>query len=286
MTLYVTKEALQKMVTLQKGYIDAQLVKKQDKFTVGDGLSLVDGVLSVTLDHQLAKVVTELPEAPAAADKNKIFLVPSTDSENGNTYVEYIYIEAESRWEKLGEFKTEVDLTPYLKVDDLTATATTTGFTLSKGTEEFLKVTFPTADFAGTSPNAKELSLALATVTSAKDLGFFKVKVDAKGRIIGTEAVAEADITALGFSTTTAMTQAINAAVQTEADAREAADDELDGKITDEATARATADGDLATALTAVTGRVKAIEDARAEEGVLSETETQELFESIYGDNQ
>lgn len=283
MTLYVTKEALQKMVTLQKGYIDTQLTKKQDKFTVGSGLALEDGVLSITLDHKPFKVVTELPEAPAAADMNKIFMVLNADGENGNTYTEYIYIDAETGWEKLGEFKAEIDLTPYLKKADLNATATATGFTLSKGTEEFLKVTFPTADFAGTSPNTKELSLALATVTTAKDTGFFKVKVDAKGRVIGTVEVAEADITALGFSTTTAMATAIAAAVKVEEDARKVADEALQDAIEAEATARAEADGTLATAATALTARVKAIEDARAEEGVLTETEAQELYESIYG---
>lgn len=274
------------MVTLQKGYIDAQLLKKMDKFTVGDGLAMVDGVLKVTLDIKLFKVVTELPEAPEAADANKLFLVLTTGGESGNTYTEYIYIDAEKGWEKMGEFKAEVDLTPYLKIADLGATATTTGFTLSKGTEEFLKVTFPTADFAGTSANAKELSLALATVTTAKDTGFYKVKVDAKGRVIGTVEVAEADITALGFSTTTAMAQVIAAAVKAEEDARKEADETLTSDLASEVSARQAADTAINEATTALTNRVKAIEDARAEESILSETETQELFESIYGDNQ
>lgn len=274
MTLYVTKEALQKMVTLQKGYIDTQLSKKAEKFTVGSGLDLTDGVLSVTLDTKLFKVVTELPAAPAAADANKLHLVLNTDGENGNTYTEYIYLGAEEGWEKLGEFKVDVDLTPYLKTADLTSAVTATGFTISKATTELLNVVF-SSDFTGTA-NGKKFTLNLADVTTAKDTGFFKVKIDTKGRVIGVVAVAETDITALGFSTTTAMTQAINTAVAVEQEARETA-------INAEASARAQADGTLATGLEALTTRVKAIEDARADEEILSVADAQALYESIYG---
>lgn len=274
MTLYVTKEALQKMVTLQKGYIDTQLSKKAEKFTVGSGLDLTDGVLSVTLDTKLFKVVTELPAAPAAADANKLHLVLNTDGENGNTYTEYIYLGAEEGWEKLGEFKVDVDLTPYLKTADLTSAVTATGFTISKATTELLNVVF-SSDFTGTA-NGKKFTLNLADVTTAKDTGFFKVKIDTKGRVIGVVAVAETDITALGFSTTTAMTQAITTAVAVEQEARETA-------INAEASARAQADGTLTTGLEALTTRVKAIEDARADEEILSVADAQALYESIYG---
>lgn len=275
MTTYVTKEALQKMVTLQKGYIDSQLSKKAEKFTVGSGLALTGGVLSVTLDTKLFKVVNELPAAPEAADANKLFLVLNTDGESGNTYIEYIYLGTEDGWEKLGEFKVEVDLTPYLKTADLTSALTATGFTVSKGTEELLNVAFPTSDFTG-SANGKKFALNLADVTTAKDTGFFKVKIDAKGRVIGVVKVAEADITGLGFSTTTAMTQAITTAVNAEKEAREAA-------VEAEATARSKADGTLTTGLEALISRVKAIENARADEEILSVADAQALYESIYG---
>lgn len=274
MTQFVTKEALQKMITLQKGYMDSKLLEKQPKFTVGKGLQLVNGTLNVTLDTTISKIVESLPAAPATGDENKIHLVLSSTSESGNTYTEYIWVGG--KWEKVGEFKPDVDLTPYLKVVDLTGTATTTGFSLSKGDTKFFEANFTGTDFTGSVNEAGDLTVALKSVIAAKASGFYKFQVDAKGRVVAVTDVTGADIQALGFSTTAAVTQAITAAVAKEETARTTA-------IQEEAKTRADNDTTLTQAIQAANGKIKTLEDAEANRSILTEQETEDLYNSIYG---
>ena len=49
-------------------------------------------------------------------DESAIYLVPSEETETGNVYAEYIYVN--NQWEKLGETPIEVDLTDYVKNTD------------------------------------------------------------------------------------------------------------------------------------------------------------------------
>ena len=274
MTQFVTKEALEKMITLQKGYMDSKLIEKQPKFTVGKGLQLVNGTLDVTLDTTISKIVESLPAAPATGDENKIHLVLSSTSESGNTYTEYIWVEG--KWEEMGKFKPDVDLTPYLKVVDLTGTATTTGFSLSKGATKFFEATFTGTDFTGSVNEAGDLTVALKSVIAAKASGFYKFQVDAKGRVVAVTDVTGADIQALGFSTTAAVTQAITAAVAKEETARTTA-------IQEEAKTRADNDATLTQAVQAANGKIKTLEDAEANRSILTEQETEDLYNSIYG---
>lgn len=274
MTQFVTKEALEKMITLQKGYMDSKLLEKQPKFTVGKGLQLVNGTLDVTLDTTISKIVESLPTAPATGDENKIHLVLSSTSKSGNTYTEYIWVEG--KWEEMGKFKPDVDLTPYLKVVDLTGTATTTGFFLSKGATKFFEATFTGTDFTGSVNEAGDLTVALKSVIAAKASGFYKFQVDAKGRVVAVTDVTVADIQALGFSTTAAVTQAITAAVAKEETARTTA-------IQEEAKTRADNDATLTQAVQVANGKIKTLEDAEANRSILTEQETEELYNSIYG---
>lgn len=274
MTQFVTKEALEKMITLQKGYMDSKLFEKQPKFTVGKGLQLVNGTLDVTLDTTISKIVESLPAAPATGDENKIHLVLSSTSESGNTYTEYIWVKG--KWEEMGKFKPDVDLTPYLKVVDLTGTATTTGFSLSKGATKFFEATFTGTDFTGSVNEAGDLTVALKSVIAAKASGFYKFQVDAKGRVVAVTDVTGADIQALGFSTTAAVTQAITAAVAKEETARTTA-------IQEEAKTRADNDATLTQAVQVANGKIKTLEDAEANRSILTEQETEELYNSIYG---
>ena len=274
MTQFVTKEALEKMITLQKGYMDSKLLEKQPKFTVGKGLQLVNGTLNVTLDTTISKIVESLPAAPATGDENKIHLVLSSTSESGNTYTEYIWVGG--KWEKIGEFKPDVDLTPYLKVVDLTGTATTTGFSLSKGATKFFEANFTGTDFTGSVNEAGDLTVALKSVIAAKASGFYKFQVDAKGRVVAVTDVTGADIQALGFSTTDAVTQAITAAVAKEETARTTA-------IQGEAKTRADNDATLSQAIQSANSKIKTLEDAEANRSILTEQETEELYNSIYG---
>lgn len=274
MTQFVTKEALEKMITLQKGYMDSKLLEKQPKFTVGKGLQLVNGTLNVTLDTTISKIVESLPAAPATGDENKIHLVLSSTSESGNTYTEYLWVEG--KWEEMGKFKPDVDLTPYLKVVDLTGTATTTGFSFSKGATKFFEATFTGTDFTGSVNEAGDLTVALKSVIAAKASGFYKFQVDAKGRVVAVTDVTGADIQALGFSTTAAVTQAITAAVAKEETARTTA-------IQEEAKTRADNDATLTQAVQAANGKIKTLEDAEANRSILTEQETEDLYNSIYG---
>lgn len=69
------------------------------------------------ISTELFKIVTELPEA-ADADKNKIYCILTINQvDNENKYVEYIVIEEDNvwKWEKIGEFKAEPDLSGYAK---------------------------------------------------------------------------------------------------------------------------------------------------------------------------
>ena len=59
-------------------------------------------------------VVNELPSQDI--DTNAIYLLQSQQTETGNIYAEYIYIN--NNWEKLGETPIEIDLTDYVKNTD------------------------------------------------------------------------------------------------------------------------------------------------------------------------
>lgn len=281
MTQFVTKEALAKMVTLQKDYIDQSVSEKQDSFIVGNGLSLIDSVLSVTLDTTLFKIVTALPEAPAAADLNKMFLVLKPNADTGNTYIEYIYLGAEEGWEKVGEWTPDIDLTPYIKRVDLTAEVLATGFSLAIAGEKFLEVALTDTDFTGT-VDGNKITLALKSITTAKDTGFYKFKPDAKGRVTTVVEVAKQDIIDLGFSSTEAMTQAITAAVEAEKTSRESADTALQTAITQETTKRTEADATLAATIEAVNAKVTHLEEIENNRSNLTVEETEQLYNSIY----
>lgn len=79
----------------------------------------IEGEGNITIDLSLYKVVTELPTT--GIEDNKIYLVQSTETvPDGelNTYVEWIHVGG--KWEKMGEYKSAVDLTPYAKTADVT----------------------------------------------------------------------------------------------------------------------------------------------------------------------
>ena len=66
------------------------------------------------MDTTLFKVVTELPNEGV---ENKVYLVATAKSDDTNHYAEYIYLE--KKWEKIGEFQSEVELkTSATKIDE------------------------------------------------------------------------------------------------------------------------------------------------------------------------
>ncbi len=78
-----------------------------------NGQSVV-GSGDITIDLSLYKVVTALP---ATGDPSKIYLVAKAGAPEGNVYTEHAWVNG--KWEKLGEYKAAVDLSPYIKEADL-----------------------------------------------------------------------------------------------------------------------------------------------------------------------
>lgn len=90
--------------------IETLKLTKQDKLIAGSGIDITDNVVSCVLDLTLYKIVSELPTEDI--DTTKIYLVVDSEGTHGNLYKEYIYVEGE--WELLGEYKADIDLSPYL----------------------------------------------------------------------------------------------------------------------------------------------------------------------------
>lgn len=87
-----------------------------------NGNSLV-GTGNISIDLSIYTIVESLPTTNI--NKNKIYLVANSGSgDTANKYIEYIYTGDTAKdynaanWEKLGEYKANVDLTPYLKSTD------------------------------------------------------------------------------------------------------------------------------------------------------------------------
>lgn len=81
----------------------------------GKTLTVTDKSVDIVLDNDVFKVLDELPEAPAAGNENKIHVVPAAEgaSTSGNEYSEYLW--TGTKWELIGTFKADVDLTDYAK---------------------------------------------------------------------------------------------------------------------------------------------------------------------------
>lgn len=90
--------------------IETLKLTKQDKLIAGSGIDITDNVVSCVLDLTLYKIVSELPTEDI--DTTKIYLVVDSQGTHGNLYKEYIYVDGE--WELLGEYKADIDLSPYL----------------------------------------------------------------------------------------------------------------------------------------------------------------------------
>lgn len=200
MSKFANPQTLERLLTLVKGYVDENVSKKMDSFTPGEGLSLENGTLTVTIDTDLFKVVESLPATPAASDANKIFLVlDSRNPDSGNIYIEYLY--TEQGWEEIGRRQVEMDMEPYLKKAELTATVGGSGIAIQKGSEQLGVIVFDSNDFT-CSPGAKSsLKVSLRDVLSAVvSSGLYKIALDKKGRVTGYTAVQLSDLTALGVA--------------------------------------------------------------------------------------
>lgn len=98
----VEKEAATKINKL----IEDSFGVYQEKLTAGDGVIIENNIIST---EKLYQVVKTLPDK---GKHNTIYLVSSKNTEENNILTEYIWVNND--WEKLGEFKTDIDLTSYL----------------------------------------------------------------------------------------------------------------------------------------------------------------------------
>lgn len=107
------------VVSVDNTNIDNRAQAKIDalKFKTINGQA-IRGEGDIKIDLSLFKVVDALPETDI--DDNKIYLLANTETVPAgelNKYVEYIH--TPNGWEKIGEFKTAIDLTPYARKIDL-----------------------------------------------------------------------------------------------------------------------------------------------------------------------
>lgn len=86
---------------------------KQDKLTAGNGISITDNVISLDYEYDLFEVVQSLPTENIS--DNKVYLLLDSNGSEGNTYVEYLYVNG--KWEELGKFKVNIDLSGYATED-------------------------------------------------------------------------------------------------------------------------------------------------------------------------
>ena len=86
-----------------------------------NGIATLDGKGQVpvsqlgNVDTELFLIVAELPTEDIKT--NKVYLVPSGTTEQGNVYAEWVYVN--NAWEKFGEYKPEVDLTAYSTTEEI-----------------------------------------------------------------------------------------------------------------------------------------------------------------------
>ena len=161
----------------------------------GEGLSLDDdGNLNITYDHTIFKIVESLPAAPALGDENKVHFVLSDKSEDGNIYSEYLWIG--DMWEKMGEFKADIDLSPYLKKEEALSTylsKTDAESTYTKQTDAeavYAKKTEVEATYA----KKTEVDAAYVKKEDGKGLSTNDYTTDEKSKLEGIEAGAEVNV--------------------------------------------------------------------------------------------
>lgn len=106
----ITKEEFDSVKSDISKVVESMLTK--DTVGKANGVASLDSNGSVPIeqlgnvDTTLFLIVRELPTADIKS--NKIYLVPNEDGQGNNVYIEYLYVE--NVWEKVGEFKPEVDL--------------------------------------------------------------------------------------------------------------------------------------------------------------------------------
>lgn len=223
MTEFLDKQGLQTLWGKIKAE-DAKRIAASEK-GVKNGVATLDanGRIPVeqlaNLDTTFAEVVSALP---TTGIKKHLYLIKSDESTTKNIYKEYVYtgdVDAtydESKWEELGEYRSEVDLSSYSKKTETVAsfgtpTATTTNvsipYTKADGTAG-TAILIPTATTTTAGLMSKDDKVKLnglsnythpASEAGAKASGLYKITTDANGHVIAAVEVTKEDLTALGL---------------------------------------------------------------------------------------
>lgn len=207
---YLSKEGLDALWAKCKSVF----VKASEK-GAANGVATLDGNGFVPLkqlgnvDMTFAEVVTALPTENI---KKHIYMMQAGTSGSQNIYAEYIYtgdITAaydSTKWEKLGEQQTTVDLSGYVETTTLT---TELGKKVDKVTGKGLSTNDYTTDekakLAGIATGANKY-VHPSSAAGAKASGMYKITTDANGHVTAATAVAKADITGLGIAATSDFT--------------------------------------------------------------------------------
>ena len=139
-----------------KNHVKTSIDSQQFKTVNGTSIK---GAGDIQIDLTLYKVVSVLPTSDI--DTTKIYLVKDSAIES-NQYSEYMYVDG--KWEKIGDFRSSVDLAPYAKTDYVNSQLSTkvdkeSGKGLS--TNDF--TTVEKNKLASISEGANNYSLPLAT---------------------------------------------------------------------------------------------------------------------------
>ena len=138
-----------------KNHVKTSIDSQQFKTVNGTS---VKGAGNIQIDLTLYKVVSVLPTS--SIDTTKIYLVKDSAVDN-NSYSEYMYVDGS--WEKLGDFRSSVDLDPYAKTEYVnTKLATKVDKENGKGLSTNDFTTVEKNKLAGISEGANNYSLPLA----------------------------------------------------------------------------------------------------------------------------
>ena len=138
-----------------KNHVKTSIDSQQFKTVNGTS---VKGAGNIQIDLTLYKVVSVLPTN--SIDTTKIYLVKDSAVDN-NSYSEYMYVDGS--WEKLGDFRSSVDLEPYAKTEYVnTKLATKVDKENGKGLSTNDFTTVEKNKLAGISEGANNYSLPLA----------------------------------------------------------------------------------------------------------------------------
>lgn len=98
------------------GYISPTISLALRKINGKSILKTYGDTSDITIDLSLFIIPANNTLPTSGINPNKIYLIKDTDApvDSGNVYVEYMYIN--SAWEKLGEYKSDVDLSGYLTI--------------------------------------------------------------------------------------------------------------------------------------------------------------------------